>query len=269
MGEYQLYDFCAIDKSLSREEIEQVRNYSSRVNPTARRATFEYNYSDFRHDEIEVLTKHFDIMLYMSNWGSYRLAMKFPAEIVSKKKLQAYQFDRSLEFEQYVKVFSKSEYVIVDLLYNFEDGGWLENDGQLDGLISLRQQILDQDFRVLYLAWLHLSEEFKAGFNEDDYSEEEFLEMDLKIPEPPIPPNLSKLGYELENFVNFWRIDSNLINAVKDRSPDIKPMSIDDLTALIVTLPIEEKDDFLALFLNNPTAAAIKLKTRLSELSSQ
>ncbi len=38
--------------------------------------------------------------------------------------------------------------------------GWVDGDGYLDGLQSLRDDIIAGDFRVLYLAWLKACQQF-------------------------------------------------------------------------------------------------------------
>ena len=203
MSEYQYYDFYSIDRSLSREEIETVRGYSSRVNPSPRRATFVYHYSDFRYDEEEVLNKFFDIMLYVANWGSRRLLLKFPQNLVSNKALREYEIDASEEYSRGIKVFQKGSNVLVDMYHSTECGGWLEGEGMLDELLPLRGQILSGDYRVLYLGWLHLA--FENPEIPDD------------LHEPSLPANLTDLDYSLESFVNFWEIDVDLISAAGEK----------------------------------------------------
>jgi hypothetical protein len=87
MGEYQLHDFYSEDRVLGPEELDSIRSYSSRVEPTNRRASFVYHYGDFRYNPVNVLEKHFDIYLYVANWGTRQLMMKFPKELVSKADL--------------------------------------------------------------------------------------------------------------------------------------------------------------------------------------
>ena len=67
----------------------------------------------------------------------------------------------------------------------------------MDRLVGLREDILNQDYRVLYLAWLkaiELEGEF-AGDAE---------------PEPPVPPGLHKLSPALRAFVDLFEIDEHL-----------------------------------------------------------
>ena len=130
MSSYQYYDFYAIDRPLSKEEIDTISTYSSRVEPTSRRATFVYNYSDFRYEEEEVLNDFFDMMLYIANWGTRRLMMKFPADLVPYKKLQAFDIDVGYDFAQEIRVKKRESNVLIDMHFSTDDrGGWVDGEG--------------------------------------------------------------------------------------------------------------------------------------------
>ena len=60
MSEYQLYEFLALDRPLSAEDLAYVRTLSSRVQPTPTQATFIYSYSSFPGDPLKLLAKHYD-----------------------------------------------------------------------------------------------------------------------------------------------------------------------------------------------------------------
>ena len=76
MGEYQLYEFQAIDRPLTEEEQEAVSSLSSRVEPHPWRARFVYHYSGFHGEPVKVLARYYDAMLYMANWGSRQLVFR-------------------------------------------------------------------------------------------------------------------------------------------------------------------------------------------------
>lgn len=56
-----------------------------------------------------------------------------------------------------------------------------------DGMVSLREKVLQDDYRCLYLAWLKAATIY-FGFEEED------------LLEPPVPPNLSNLSASLSSF---------------------------------------------------------------------
>ena len=78
MSEYQYYEFLALDRPLSAEDLAYVRTLSSRVQPTPTQAVFTYSFGDFPGDPLKLLAKHYDVMLYLANWGSKQLAFRFP-----------------------------------------------------------------------------------------------------------------------------------------------------------------------------------------------
>ena len=252
MSSYQYYDFYSIDRPLSQEELNKVANLSSRVNPTPRRATFEYNYSDFRYDEEQVLNEFFDMMLYMANWGTFRLMMKFPQDLVSYEELKKYEIEADDEFVKEIRVFKTGDNVLVDMNYSFEGGYWMDGEGVLDGMLPLRNQVLNGDYRVLYIGWL-----FLADF---------LAEMQPEIQEPPVPANLSKLDHSLESFMNFWEINHDLISAAAEFSEEEESISDQELQSQIVQLTEEEKNQFLTELIVHEVRAKNTLRKRLIEL---
>lgn len=252
MSEYQYYDFYSIDRSLSKEEIETIRTYSSRVSPSSRRATFVYNYGDFRYSEEEVLNDFFDIMVYMANWGSRRLLMKFPSNLVSYEELKEYEIDATYEFTQEIRVFKKGPNILIDMYHSIEEGYWIEGEGMLDEMLSLRAQILNGDYRVLYLGWLHL-----VSINP---------EISRDLPEPSLPSNLNTLDGSLESFVNFWEIDIDLIRSASEKSKAEEIISDEALITQINHLSDREKEQYLSALISNEVRAKNELRKRLLEL---
>ncbi|MEM9719163.1 MAG: hypothetical protein AAGA10_07950 [Bacteroidota bacterium] len=255
MSEYQYYDFYSIDRALNREELETIRTFSSRVHATPRRATFEYNFGDFRYDELEVLNDFFDIMLYVANWGSRRLAMKFPASLVSHKVLRTYDIDAGYDYTNEIRVLRNGPNIIVDMYCSLEDGDWVEGEGMLDQLLPLRAQILGGDHRALYLAWLHLAYEYPD-------IEEEWLV-------PITPANLKNLDHALECFVGFWEMDGDLVRAVSETSKEEAIVSDEMLQALVESLTDKEKNQFLSTLVTNGVQAKNQLRKRLMELNGK
>jgi len=261
MGTYQHYDFYSIDRPLTDEEQSAVSQLSSRVEPTSRRATLTYHYSDFRHNELEVLNDYFDMFLYTANWGTWQLAIKVPAGLVPYRELLDYRCGNS-DYGSHIEIIKKGDNIIIDFYFRIEEygGSWMESEGILDGLLSLREQILDGDYRLLYISWLHISsyrEEYDA---DDDYDED----YDQDMLEPPVPANLDKLGIALENFVDFWGIDKHLIAAAAQGS-ESKASTADSLADHLAKLDKKKKDDILRLLLTNEAKAKQELKKQLRQ----
>ncbi len=195
MSEYQYYEFQAIDRPLTEEEQRAVSRLSSRVDPHPRRAVFVYNYSDLPANEQELLVKYYDAMFYIANWGTTRLMFRFPQALIDVRQIESYCVEDAVTCE------TIGEYVVLDIFWNDEGGeysDWVEGEGFLDGLISLREAILRQDYRVLYLAWLSA---FHIGMVEEDEVE------------PPVPPGLQKLTPALRRFIEAFHVDESLVAA--------------------------------------------------------
>ncbi len=97
--------------------------------------------------------------------------------------------------DELIELSTHGQHHILEFRFDEEGGGdWVEGEGQLAGLIRLRNDILEGDYRCLYLAWL------KATFLQDP---DELAE----IEEPPVPAGLHKLTPALQRFAEFFDID--------------------------------------------------------------
>lgn len=147
MSEYQYYEFRKIDSSLSDRAMEEISALSSRAHVSRNSASFTYHYGDFPADPIKVLMRHFDALFYMANWGSRRLAFRFPVSAIDWKAFQRFALGETISIEQ------KNVHVIVDLW--FEDEGlheWVDGEGTLDRILGLYDDLLDADYRPLFLS---------------------------------------------------------------------------------------------------------------------
>ena len=70
-------------------------------------------------------------------------------------------------------------------------------------LARLRDDLLDGDWRCLYLAWL-------VGIETESLPD--------RAKEPPVPPGLKELTAPLRAFVDFLDIDTELIEVAAERS---------------------------------------------------
>jgi hypothetical protein len=176
MSEYQYYEFQATDRPLSEKEQAEVGSYSSRAEVTSNRAVFTYSYGDFQGDPKKILQKYFDAMLYLASWGTKRLAFRLPKNLVDTNALAAYCYQDLIS-----KSASKNHVLLEISLHDEDGGGWVEGEGWLSSLASLRQDILLGDYRALYFAWLKA-----IGICADCEEDEDPLE-------PPVPPGLKSL----------------------------------------------------------------------------
>src|ERR1700738_513698 len=90
MSEYQYYELQSIDRPLTKEEMAEVRALSTRATITPTRFMNVYNWGDFRGDPERLLEKYYDAFLYEANWGTRRLILRLPKELVDRDSAARY-----------------------------------------------------------------------------------------------------------------------------------------------------------------------------------
>jgi hypothetical protein len=126
MSEYQYYEFQAIDRPLTQEERAAICELSSRVKPTATSASFTYSYGNFRGDPKQVLARYFDIMYYITNWGTQQLMFRFPTSLIDREAIELYCID------DYISLSFVGDWAILDWEFSQEEGfnDWIEGQGK-------------------------------------------------------------------------------------------------------------------------------------------
>ena len=199
MSEYQYYEFQAIDRPLTEREMRELRSFSSRATITPTQFVNHYEWGSFKGDPSVWMEKYFDAFLYLANWGTHELMFRLPRRVLDLATVKQYCCGESASAR------ANGEQVIIEFRSESESGEWIEEDsGHLASLIPLRADIASADLRALYLAWL-------AGVQTgalDDADEE-----------PPCPPGLGNRAAPLEAFVEFMRIDRDLLEVAAAGSP--------------------------------------------------
>ena len=263
MSEYQYHEWQAVDQVLTPEEQAAVNDLSSHIEVNSSRAVVTYHWSDFRHDPKQVLLKYFDAYFYLANWGSLRLMFRFPKGLLAEADILPYCIDEYITFETIGK------YQVLDLDFNPEDGGgWMEADASLSHFIQLRTDLLEGDFRLLYLAWLKAMTMYGDPYADDEYEEDD-SEITPYNHEPPVPPGLKKLSPSLQNFVQVFEIDPFLVQAAAEASPDLKKTLPVDYRELISRLARAECDDFLIRLAEGDPGVGLALRKRLGAFLPQ
>ena len=249
MSEYQYYEFKTIDRPLTKAEKEEISLLSSRVQLSSTRAIFTYSYGDFRGDPEQVLAQYFDAMFYTANWGTLQLMFRFPKALIDLEQMQKYCI------EDRIAVSEINNFVILDISINDEEGfGWIEGEGNLSSLIGLRQEILQGDYRSLYLAWL------KAITCHD------IDELDEGELEPPVPPGLGKLSSSLQAFIDAFELNEHLLKVATTASAAKPSLSEKSLKAAITKLERSESDTFLLRLAKGEANLSFELRKRLSQM---
>jgi hypothetical protein len=264
MSEYQYHEWQAVDSILTPEEQAAVNDLSSHIEVSPSRAVVTYHWSDFRHDLKQVLLKYFDAYFYLANWGSLQLMFRFPKGMLDEDDIEPYCIDGYITFETIGK------YQVLDLDFSPEycGSGWMAAEADLAHFIRLRVDLLECDYRLLYLAWLKAMT-FKGNLYDDEEYEDndpDHAEFDR---EPPVPPGLKILSPSLRNFVQVFEIDPYLVQAATEASPDLKKVMTVDYRELIGRLPRSGCDDFLVRLAESDPGVGLALRKRLGAFQPQ
>ena len=233
MSEYQIYEFQTVDRPLTQKEQEEISRLSSRVKLSRHRAVFTYSYSDFPGDAFETMAAYFDGMYYVANFGIQSLGFRFPKSLIDAKAIKPYLYEDCLQLDK------RKSCQLLMFEYSWEEGfGWLEEADTLSRLIDLRQEIMEGDYRWLYLAWLRL-----VTLQWEDSLTDIILEDDAL--EPLVPPGLQTLTSAQKAFVEVFEIDSGILAAAQQASEPLPKSQKTDWTAAIIQLSATEQQDFL------------------------
>ncbi len=249
MSEYQYYEFLAIDRPLSDADMRWLRGLSTRAQITSTSFTNEYHWGDFKSDPRKLMRRCFDAHVYVSNFGIRRFMLRLPADALEQRVVKAYRGDGGVAFRPF------SNGVVLDFALESEPGEWDDSDadgtGWMASLVPLRTELLDGDWRSLYLAWL---------------SNVQLDAVDRDVYEPPVPPGLAALSAPCEALVDFLHVDRTLLAVAAEQSPPLvaADMSENDWRGLLAGLSAAEKDDLLLRFLVHDDAATRRsLRKRL------
>ena len=226
MSEYQYYEFRAVDRPLSKQEMGALRAISSRADITPTSFVNTYNWGDFKGNPDALMKKYFDAFVYVANWGTHRFMMRVPRWALKEAALSAYCAGDSATVQE------TGDFVVLNFQSDEEEGDWEEGEGYMDSLIPVREELLNGDLRCLYLGWLLCAQ--SEELDEDDM-------------EPPVPPGLAKLSEPLQEFAEYLRIDDDLVEVAAEASVPLGAMgpSEEELAAWIAAMPEAKKDALL------------------------
>jgi hypothetical protein len=233
MSEYQYYEFQAIDRPLTREEMAELRTCSSRARISSTRFTNEYHWGDFKGDRKEWMKRYFDAHLYTSNFGSRVFCLCFPISWIDPETIAPYQVEGALE------VSKTRTHLILSFLLDTEPGDYdedEENDGVLADLLPIRAALAAGDQRALYIGWLCA---VQNGLVDSDTAE------------PPVPPGLAAQDAALDTLIGFLDLREDLVAAAAKSSPEpgAAPTS-KEIGKWLGGIAGKEKDSWLARFLS-------------------
>jgi hypothetical protein len=224
MSEYQYYEFQALDRPLTREQMAKLRAVSSRARISPYSFVNEYNWGSFKGDPNKWMDEYFDAFVYFADWGSRWFMVRLPAKVLDLDTVEYYCAGENFSCRQ------KNDHIVLSFDAELEGYELEENEGSwLASLIPLRTDLMRGDLRALYLGWL-LAEQFR--------------EVDEDELEPPVLPGLGYLNGSLECLADFLGIDFDLVAAAAESSEDEQlPMpSKNQIDEWVRNLPIAAKD---------------------------
>ncbi|MBI5504548.1 MAG: hypothetical protein HY899_07085 [Deltaproteobacteria bacterium] len=226
MSEYQYYEFQAVDRMLSAQEMTELRSYSSRAQITRASFVNHYEWGGFKGNEDRWMDRYFDAFLYLSNFGARTLMLRLPATVLDLAATREYCAGHGIEAR------SNNGKVVLTFAADLEpDEEWTEGAGILSSILPVRTELARGDQRALYLGWLLAVD---AGALED------------KALEPPVPPGLRQLSPSLEAVVEFLRLDADLLDiAAQASAPITGPPDRQGLDGWIASLPAIDKQAWL------------------------
>jgi hypothetical protein len=249
MSEYQHYEFQALDRPLTKEELSHVRSLSSRVEITSTKVIFVYSHDgDFKGEPEELVARCFDAMLYQASFGIQQLVFRFPRSLLNPTLFAPYCVP------DFLTVSITPQHILLNINITEEEGlGWIREDDWLTKLVPLRDDLIRGDLRLLYLAWLIAVQVAPEEEDED-------------IIEPPVPPNLSHLSPALHSFVDLFGLDEDLISAAAENSP-IAVEESEPIEAWVTALPESERNAFLVRLARGESHVASQLMQRLRQMN--
>jgi len=90
MSDYQYYEFQAIDRPLTKAEMAELRQLSTRATITPTRLVNVYHWGDFRGDPDVLMQTYFDAFLYLANWGTHQLMFRLPRRLLDLETASPY-----------------------------------------------------------------------------------------------------------------------------------------------------------------------------------
>ena len=207
MSEYQYYEFQVQDRQLTKEQIKELRQYSTRADITSSSFKNVYNWGDFSGKPEKLVEEYFDLFLYVANWGTRWFMLRVPDTLLDPEIAESYSYPEGdyQDFSSYLSCEHKGKYTILSFFYRDETGfGWEEGDGWLDVLSPIRTSLINNDHRALYLGWLLAVQDG---------------EIEADTLEPVVPSGLGKLDDSLGALAAFLYISHDLITAAAEQSP--------------------------------------------------
>ncbi len=205
MSEYQYYEFLAIDRPLTSEEMAALRALSTRANITSVSFTNEYNWGDFKGNPEKLMQRFFDAHVYVANWMTAIFMVRLPIEALAEETAKAWVVPYTLGFNM-----TKTHWIITWRLEeseNYDRFGMEDGRGWMAQLAPVRDELLRGDIRSLYIGWL-------AAVTGEMMDDEEM--------EPLSVEGLGSLTAAQQALAEFLEVDEDLLAGAGMGSPTLQ-----------------------------------------------
>lgn len=240
MSEYQYYEFLAIDRPLTPDEMSKLRALSTRGQITPVSFSNEYHWGDFKGSPDKLMQSFFDAHVYVAIWGTGIFMVRLPIEALAKETAEAMSMPYALHFKA-----TKTHWIITWSLEeseNYDRFGMEDGRGWMAQLAPLRDELLRGDIRSLYIGWLA---GVAAEMAEDDESE-------------PLPlSGLGSLTSAQKALAKFLELDQDLLAGAGMGSPQRQNdgLSQKERDTWIESLPPKERSAYLKKLSENSSEA--------------
>ena len=246
MSEYQYYEFLAIDRPLDATEQAQVRSLSTRARITGTSFVNEYHWGDFRGNSDRLMERYYDAHLHVTNWGTHRLMLRLPSNLLDPDVVEEYCVDEHLSAQV------TDEFIVLDLTSQDHAGEFgfdYDASALLSAVVGVRAELAAGDLRPLYVAWL-------AAYGAWERDEDAFDRVADDDLEPPVPLGLDTLTGAQRALADFLRLDQDLLAVAAQTSPPLEDVADDpgELTAWVTRLPVAEKNRLLGRVVQSDAA---------------
>jgi hypothetical protein len=205
MSEYQYYEFAAIDRPLTGEQMSRLRALSTRATITPTRFCNFYTWGAFKGDPLALMEEYFDAFVYVTNWGTHELMLRLPRRLLGRPVVDTYCQGESIRAKY------KGDHIIVTFSSEHENAADIDEDdgdGWMSALSPLRAELASGDRRGLYLGWL---------------ASAQALDLDDDALEPPVPSGLGALSTAQQMLASFLRLGSDLVYVASEASQPLEP----------------------------------------------
>ncbi len=250
MSEYQYYELLAVDRPLDGVAQAELRAISSRARISSTSFVNSYDWGDLKADPLKLLERHFDVFVYLANWGTRRLALRLPRKHFDPASIAGF------DLGDLIRVRTTGSSVILHIERSeAEPEDWDDGSGWMGPLAPLRADLLDGDLRLFHLMWV-------MGI---------YLgEIDGDTPEPI--PGPGPLSAPLAALAEFLGADGDLLAAAYGTGSPVPRAGPDreQVRAAIAVMPDEEKVSYLLqLYEGNDPHLALNLRKRCRKGAAQ